>query len=74
MRRVIYKEYVREVDEMTGRASWDLVERGEATFHQFGVDYEEFESGAGNFSTAILELDSGEVVTVRADLIRFVEG
>ena len=40
-------------------------------FHAWGVDYEEFETGAGNFSTAIVELENGEVINERADLIRF---
>ena len=45
---------------------------GEANFHQFGVSYEEFEAGPGNFTTAILELDDGNVISVDADMIRFI--
>ena len=42
-------------------------------FHQFGCDFEEFESGPGNFSTAIVELVNGEVKNVDAELIVFTE-
>lgn len=52
--------------------TWKLEEKGEAAFHQFGCDYEEFESGPGNFSTAIVEWPDGTVENVRADRIRFI--
>ena len=41
------------------------------SFIQFGVDYEEFETGPGNYSTAIVELSDGTVITPPANLIRF---
>ena len=60
-------------DNMRFGQSWRLVERdGLAVFHQFGVDYEEFETGAGNFSVAIIEWSDGQVEMVRADRIKFV--
>lgn len=40
-------------------------------FHQWGSDYEEFESGAGNYSVAIVELPDGKVVTPNANDIQF---
>lgn len=67
MRKVIFSEYVQ--NQYTGM--WDLRETGEATFHQFGVDYEEFETGLGNFSTAIIELPDGTVKNVPVHHIRF---
>lgn len=70
MRKVIYSKYVQTAPGQ----SWVLQEVGEAAFHQFGVDFEEFESGFANFSTAILELSDGQVIQVRADLIRFIDG
>jgi len=48
--------------------------KGEATFHQFGLGYEEFEAGPGNYTTAILELDDGSVISVDAEMIRFIDG
>jgi len=44
---------------------------GQGKFHQFGSDYEEFDSGAGNFSTAIVEMPDGHVLNIHVDLIRF---
>jgi len=43
-------------------------EIGAGNFHQFGVNCEE---GAGNYSTAIVEMPNGEVKNVPVDLIRF---
>jgi hypothetical protein len=49
-----------------------LVCKGEALFHQWGVDYEEFETGPGNYSTAIIELPNGVVKNIPADQIEFI--
>ncbi len=43
----------------------------EGVFHQWGMDYEEFESGPGNFSTAIVELPDGTVENVPAGNVQF---
>jgi len=45
--------------------------KGEAIFHQFGVDYEEFETGPGNYSTAIIELPDGTVKNIPVENIEF---
>lgn len=42
-------------------------------FHQFGYNYEEFENGAGNYSTAIVELPTGEIVMPVVDDIQFLD-
>lgn len=57
---------------ITGRSISTWEEVGEAWFHGFGTDYEEFENGPGNFSTAIVEWPDGKVEMVRADAIRFM--
>jgi len=50
------------------------VQRNEiALFHQFGCDYEEFETGPGNFSTAIIEFKDGTVENVPASFIQFLD-
>lgn len=49
-----------------------MVEKGEAIFHGFGSEYEEFENGAGNYSVAIVEWPNGQIELVRADRVRFV--
>lgn len=48
--------------------------KGQASFHGWGVDYEEFDTGPGNFSTAIVEYSDGSIETVPADDIKFCEG
>jgi hypothetical protein len=68
MRQVKYKTSVRD---KTGL--WELIDGGTALFHAWGVQYEEFESGPGNFSVAILELDDGSVITVPAGFVTFLE-
>jgi len=45
----------------------------EGIFHAFGVAYEEFDNGPGNYSTAIIELSDGTVITPSADLIKFID-
>ena len=44
-----------------------------AAFHQFGVDYEEFESGPGNFTVAVVELPDGTVEKAQLHEIRFID-
>lgn len=51
---------------------YDKVYKGDALFHQWGIDYEEFETGLGNFSTAIIELPDGTVKNIPADMIVFI--
>ena len=41
-------------------------------FHQWGSDYEEFEAAPGNFTTAIVELPDGKVITPIANDIQFL--
>ena len=46
-------------------------------FHQWGNEYEEFETGPGNRTIAIVELPDGRIVTPAPDDIQFtgiVEG
>lgn len=42
-------------------------------FHYFGCDYEEFETGAGNYSVAIIELPDGKVVKVNPNDLQFLD-
>lgn len=46
---------------------------GIGTFHQFGCDFEEFEHGIGNFSTAIVEMQDGKILNSPIDLISFLD-
>ena len=74
--RVIVSKLVRQETSsaVTGSVTvaYPLVPQGEALFHQFGVSYEEFETGPGNFTTAIVEWPDGRVESVPAEHVRFV--
>lgn len=59
--------------QVAGTTKWETVERGTAKFHQFGADYEEFEAGPGNYTTAVIEWPDGKVEMVRADMVQFLE-
>ena len=41
-------------------------------FHQWGCDYEEFEEGPGNYSTAIVELADGTIRNVPVEMVKFI--
>lgn len=73
MRQVKVFEWKRPEGEGANRLPHVKAEKCYATFHQFGVDYEEFESGPGNFSVAIVEYSDGTVDLVPAHLIQFIE-
>lgn len=42
-------------------------------FHTWSNDYEEFETGAGNYSVAIVELPDGKVVKVNPSDLEFLD-
>ena len=44
---------------------------GEGKFHQWGTDFEEFDTGPGNYTVAIIELSDGNIETFTPDMIRF---
>lgn len=67
-RQVKYYGYERAV----GTTKDIKIFKSEATFHEFGVSYEEFESGPGNYSTAIIELPDGTVKNVPVEDIEFI--
>lgn len=67
LRKVIVYEY----QKVKGNTKYDKVYIGSGFFHQFGMDYEEFESGAGNYSTAIIEMLDGTVKNVPVEMIAF---
>lgn len=71
-RKVIVSKWTHVLED-DKPSEWRDVEIGEAWFHGFGADYEEFENGPGNYSTAIIEWPDGRVEMVRPDKIRFVD-
>ena len=50
---------------------WQKRQKCKGMFLEFGVSFEEFEDGAGNYSTAIIELDDGAIINPAVDMIRF---
>ena len=66
-RKVVVYEYKR----IKGNTNYEKVVVGNGTFMGLGVDYEEFENGPGNFSTAIVEMPDGSVKNVPVENIVF---
>ena len=56
-----------------GAGQYEVTHRGEAFFHQFGVEFEECETGFGNVTTAVIEWPDGKVEMVHPSLITFTE-
>ncbi|HBO6312776.1 TPA: hypothetical protein ACSPMR_005505 [Pseudomonas aeruginosa] len=69
MRRVMTMKVV--CDRNGRRTGYE--ESGEALFHQWGVDFEEFETGAGNYTVAVVERPGGTVELLQPHLIRFLD-
>lgn len=42
-------------------------------FHRWGDGYEEFDNGAAGFTTAIIELDDGQIVSCPAETVKFLD-
>ena len=40
---------------------------------KIGITVKEFENGAGNYSTAIVELENGEIRNIPVVLVKFVK-
>lgn len=55
----------------TGVEGWKHFDSGD--FHCFGSNYEEFESGSGNYSVVIVELPDGRIVMPPPDKIQFID-
>jgi hypothetical protein len=52
---------------------FETVVLGEAWFHGWGVNYEEFENGPGNFTAAIVEWPDGKIELVFAENVQFAD-
>lgn len=64
MRKVIVAEYDKEKKL--------FIDKTEGNFIQYGVDYDEFENGAGCYSTGIIEFSDGVVRGIPLHLFRFI--
>lgn len=70
MRKVKVLKYIRK----DGDTYYEKIDdgKGDAFFHGFSVDFEEFETGPGTFPVAIIERKEGNVEIVAAELIKFI--
>lgn len=73
MRRIEVKTRVWIQPSPGVNGHWVMNEPIIAKFHQFGSAYEEFESGPGNYSVAIVEMPDGTVQTLALSDIRFLD-
>lgn len=55
-----------------GTGCWQTEFENEGLFHKWGNAYEEFESGAGNYSIAIVEMADGTIQSVLPSNLKFV--
>lgn len=58
--------------QVPGESHYARTYQKDATFHEWGCEYEEFESGAGNYSTAIVQYDDGTIGNIRVEQIEFI--
>jgi len=80
MRKVLFKKWNPKTSEK-GESGietikpgyWDDEFKHEGVFHQWGSAYEEFESGPGNYTVAIVEESDGTVSEIIPSNIRFIE-
>ena len=65
--------YKRERVTEDNKTTFKRMKEGEGLFHQFGISYDEFESGPVQFTTAIIELKDGSIISVDAEYIKFIK-
>lgn len=69
-----YSEPVNGISKLVeGTNCWEKDFTNAGLFHQWGCSYEEFESGAGNFTVAIIELPDGTIEQVLPSNLKFVD-
>lgn len=81
MRKVLFKKWI--IAEYISEGAFKRVKEGtncwekdfihEGLFHIWGCSYEEFETGAGNFTVALVELSDGTIESVLPTNIKFIE-
>lgn len=61
------------VKRTNGSKYYELVNFKLGYFHAFGIDYDEFDTGIALFSTAIIELPNGKIISTGVDNIEFID-
>jgi hypothetical protein len=64
---------VYELHRPKGKMGYEKVCVGEGIFHMFGIDYEEFEAGPGNYTTAVVEMPDGSIQNLPLEFVVFVK-
>jgi hypothetical protein len=70
-RAVTICKYERIKGEKAHTYKTEKVIIGGGTFLEFGVSHEEFDTGAGNYSTALVLMKDGTVLNIEVELIKF---
>ncbi|MBX8528519.1 hypothetical protein K5D32_02530 [Pseudomonas cichorii] len=65
---------MKPIRDSLGRLMDEKQDAGAGKFHGWGVEYEEFENGPGNYTVAIVEMPDGSIQTLMPFLIRFLDG
>jgi len=77
MRKVFFKKWIPTVYEngrqVEGTGRFESKFENAGFFHQWGNAYEEFETGAGNYTFAIVELPDGTIESVLPQNIQFID-
>ena len=74
LRKVAILKWEKLPGPPTEKGVYGFVDTGEVgLFHQWGSAYEEFESGPGNYTTAIVEMPDRKVLELSPKEIRFLE-
>ena len=71
LRKVVVFTRVKRQDSHLSDLEVD--KKGLATFHGWGCDFEDFDDGPGNYSTAIVEREDGRVESVPVTMIQFAD-
>jgi hypothetical protein len=67
-------EEVEVFDTKFENGHWVKYHKGYAKFLHWGINYDEFESGPGHYTAAIVMWPDGTIDYIRANLIKFVNG
>jgi hypothetical protein len=82
MRKVLFKRWIEPkypqsnkkltfYDRLEGTGIWsDFIHKG--IFHQWANAYEEFETGAGNYTVGLVEVKDGTIESVLPNNLKFI--
>lgn len=81
MRKVKYKKWIPLIYTEDGAFKrilentncWESDYFNDGLFHQWANSYEEFESGPGNYTIALVEIEDGTIIEVLPCNIKFIK-